>query len=303
MLSFNGNVTDTTTGSHSVEIRRNGVVVPGGLTNITSFSNEVHEMTVNCVSELLSGDTITIYITLSTTAGSIINPGFHIVKASGLRGPKGDIGQSGADGADGDITWQGQWVSTTPYVTNQAVYNNGTSYVCILANSNQEPPNATYWDILSLKGDDGAPAEIIDIQIEDTTGGQDINQVAETTINFDTSFNTEPSYFSITAGVVTVYSAGTYEVSYQVNVDGTANARGVPYTAVQQNATNLLKTLATCYTRNTTNDKGTNSLSAVKITVAANDTLKIVGYASGEINPDVTIANASWFRIKLIELT
>ena len=65
-------------------------------------------------------------------------------------------------GADGDITWQNAWVITTVYTTNQAVENDGSSYVCILnhtASASDEPGVGgswtTYWDLMADKGDTG----------------------------------------------------------------------------------------------------------------------------------------------------
>ena len=48
------------------------------------------------------------------------------------------------------------WNSSTAYLPFDVVTLAGTSYVCILANTNQTPPNATYWTVLASKGDTGA---------------------------------------------------------------------------------------------------------------------------------------------------
>jgi hypothetical protein len=48
------------------------------------------------------------------------------------------------------------WNSATAYVAFDVVTLAGTSYVCILANTNQTPPNATYWTVLAAKGDTGS---------------------------------------------------------------------------------------------------------------------------------------------------
>jgi hypothetical protein len=45
------------------------------------------------------------------------------------------------------------WNSATAYIAFDTVSLGGTSYVCILANTNQTPPNATYWTVLAAKGD------------------------------------------------------------------------------------------------------------------------------------------------------
>lgn len=47
------------------------------------------------------------------------------------------------------INWEGAWSDSTTYEVGDAVSWDGASYICILEHSNQEPPNATYWQVLS----------------------------------------------------------------------------------------------------------------------------------------------------------
>ena len=62
----------------------------------------------------------------------------------------------GIKGADGDITWQGEWSSSTTYTQNQAVQYSGTAYVCLQGNSNVIPSsNTSVWSVMVLKGDTG----------------------------------------------------------------------------------------------------------------------------------------------------
>ena len=63
----------------------------------------------------------------------------------------------GIRGADGDMTWAGEWSSSTNYVANQVVYYEGSAYVCIQGNSNLRPDlNTTQWTLMVQKGDTGA---------------------------------------------------------------------------------------------------------------------------------------------------
>jgi hypothetical protein len=48
------------------------------------------------------------------------------------------------------------WNSATAYVAFDVATLSGTSYVCILANTNQTPPNATYWTVLASIGATGS---------------------------------------------------------------------------------------------------------------------------------------------------
>lgn len=69
--------------------------------------------------------------------------------------PAGDTIGGASQGPVG-MTWQGAWNSATSYAVDDAVSSGGSSYICILANTNHAPPNATYWNVLASKGDTGA---------------------------------------------------------------------------------------------------------------------------------------------------
>ena len=83
-------------------------------------------------------------------------------------GSDGTAGTNGADGADGtdglSITWRNGWVTSTVYAVNDAVENNGSSYICITAHAAgadlDEPgigANASiYWALMVEKGATGA---------------------------------------------------------------------------------------------------------------------------------------------------
>jgi hypothetical protein len=48
------------------------------------------------------------------------------------------------------LSWQGEYVASTAYLPNQVVHHSNNSYVCILEEptAGNEPPNATYWQLL-----------------------------------------------------------------------------------------------------------------------------------------------------------
>lgn len=63
---------------------------------------------------------------------------------------KGDL--QGAKGDKG-LNWRGNWSNSTPYAQDDAVFYNGSSYVCLTGNTGSQPPSAN-WDLLAQKGDD-----------------------------------------------------------------------------------------------------------------------------------------------------
>lgn len=50
---------------------------------------------------------------------------------------------------------KGAWINSTAYTVGDFVSLNGSSYVCIANNTNQTPPNVTYWALLAEKGSQG----------------------------------------------------------------------------------------------------------------------------------------------------
>jgi hypothetical protein len=53
------------------------------------------------------------------------------------------------------LEWKGAWSSTTAYVIGDAVSFGGSSYIATAPSTDQQPPNAAFWDILAQKGDTG----------------------------------------------------------------------------------------------------------------------------------------------------
>ncbi|MDY0316003.1 MAG: hypothetical protein RBR32_13095, partial [Bacteroidales bacterium] len=63
----------------------------------------------------------------------------------------------GADGVDGlDIDWKGVYDNSASYVVNDAVFYDGSSYICVLDSSGNLPTNPTYWDLMAQQGAAGA---------------------------------------------------------------------------------------------------------------------------------------------------
>jgi hypothetical protein len=54
------------------------------------------------------------------------------------------------------MNWRGAWSGATAYALNDAVSSGGSTYICIAANTNQAPPNATYWSLVAQVGAVGA---------------------------------------------------------------------------------------------------------------------------------------------------
>ena len=65
--------------------------------------------------------------------------------------PKGDQGIQGIQGLKGN-QWRGAYSGATAYVVDDVVSYLGSSYICILASTNNLPTNDTYWQLFATTG-------------------------------------------------------------------------------------------------------------------------------------------------------
>lgn len=133
----------------------------------------------------------------------------------------GDVGATGQG-----FTNLGIWSGATAYVPYDVVASGGSSYVCIANNTNQVPPNITYWTLLASKGDTGATGtswspggygaqECFPIAISDTT-----TALATGTVPITFHFPYAFALTKVKAGVNTVSSSGI--PTFDVKKNGTS---------------------------------------------------------------------------------
>lgn len=112
-------------------------------------------------------------------------------------------------GADPDA-----WSSIVSYVADDRVLSGGKRYKCILANTNQEPPNTTYWEQsgILITGDVGGVSTV----------GIDGNLVVDDTI-LARCINVDDAFIGMTIQS-TVFTPGS--VGWQINKDGDVEFNG-----------------------------------------------------------------------------
>jgi hypothetical protein len=80
----------------------------------------------------------------------------------GPQGEKGDIGPRGDPGDDGSIwNWRGKWKEYDLYMPDDLVHFDGSSYLCLRQNNQQEPDrNILTWALVAAAGKDGEQGEV-----------------------------------------------------------------------------------------------------------------------------------------------
>ncbi len=161
LIRFSVRSSSIPSNSATVRILKNGSVfyTISGL-NTTSYTVDLTSSSLS----FASTDTISLSTSAGAGGGLIrISLSFVTNGAIGPTGPQGEQGLPGTNGTNGTngtdgqgYTYLGTYNSSTSYVPYDCVTFNGSSYVCILATTNNLPTNTTYWSLYASKGDTGA---------------------------------------------------------------------------------------------------------------------------------------------------
>jgi hypothetical protein len=75
-------------------------------------------------------------------------------------GGDGNGGDNGNSGGSGGVSFAGSWQPGVNYMQGIVIEHQGSSYVSIAPSSDGvEPPDANYWQVLALRGEDGTDGE------------------------------------------------------------------------------------------------------------------------------------------------
>ncbi len=251
---------------------------------MNTYGNEIHEHTDNITCNLLQGDFI--------SSQSYVNPGDNIsilytnMKITKLEGIKGDDGAPGGTTVtvqynDSDITtntdtinFEGNSVSIVPESSNKAtVIINDASHVSKYIQVSDSIGNIN----LNISTPGVYPFNQQDIRDVDT---------------FDHSTVTNNSR-------LTTLKNGWFKISYQITYDSTSSSRKNIKTQLRKNGTTLLsRTVATSYTRNTTDDYGSNSLPGVLIHLTSGDYIELMFNREGSSGAVNSYNEQCWLQIE-----
>jgi hypothetical protein len=88
-------------------------------------------------------------------ADSVARGATGVQGAIGAQGVQGETGVQGPVGNKG-LFWERNWNENANYSITQAVFYEGSTYICIANNANVIPVgNTTTWDLLASKGNTG----------------------------------------------------------------------------------------------------------------------------------------------------
>jgi collagen type VII alpha len=126
-------------------VYKNGVSV--GTISISTLGVFTFATTSGAAFTVNAGDRLTM-IAPGTQDATLADVGITLV------GTRGSV--SSALTSSPILTWRGAWSSIITYNLYDLVSIAGSTYICILSNTNQTPPNATYWNLVAQVGATGA---------------------------------------------------------------------------------------------------------------------------------------------------
>jgi hypothetical protein len=229
-VSYNSGTTTMTFGIPT------GATGPAGATGSTGPAGSAATVAVGTVTTGAPG-----------SSASVTNAGTSSAAVLNFTIPRGDTGNTGATGAQGPagLNWLGTYSGGTSYVVDDAVFYNGSSYVCKLSSTGNLPTNTTYWDTLAEKGAPGSgsgdvtgPASAVANRLVafDGTSGKIIKDSGYSAASF------EPA----DATILKSASIGVSVQGYDVNT-AKYNAATANFTGTLQNGGHTVLTTASDY--------------------------------------------------------
>ncbi|MBF0602317.1 MAG: hypothetical protein HQL07_01345 [Nitrospirae bacterium] len=157
---------------------------------------------------------------------------------AGADGPQGPQGLQGPQGVAGQAMFhRNEWDSAVTYVLGDVVTRNGSSYFCRVGHANQEPPNTTYWGLLSGKGDPGSPGDMLEIVVPvpilsgavtlDMAAGTVFTTTLDANVTGITFSNVQPSVASTATWIVTQDAATPYTITLPAGMSWVAGQNPV----------------------------------------------------------------------------
>ena len=139
------------------------------------------------------------------------------------------------------------------------------------------------------------------LQILDTVGGQNINNIQATAVDWTTEIYSGTS-LSFTGGSrIYIEEDGVYGISYILNANNDTNSGKNIGTLIRKNGNEDITPMSSAaYNFNYQNDTSTNIMPEYHVDLDNGDYIELVGFRIGNSGTVYTVANSSWLKIMKI---
>ena len=185
------------------------------------------------------------------------------------------------------FVWQGAYSGATAYVADDVVSYNGSSYICILASTNNLPTNTTYWSIMAQTGTNGTNGTNgTDVGTVITTQGDILYRNASGLARLGAGTSGQflktngsganPAWDSVVSGILQVKQIVKTD-TFSHNTNTYTDVTGLSLNITPSSASNKILCLVDCATGG--NGSGDDSLPALRL--IRNSTAIYIGDAEG----------------------
>lgn len=247
------------------------------------YHTEIHSYSDDITRSLVQGDFITFQIRTDDNV-DILSADIKVTKLEGVKGDQGSPGGTTVEIEQDNvaITTNTDKINFTGSVN---VTDSGSNKATVEILSNSFEPQY--------------------INVYDSNGYVDINQNTATPYSWDTQYIRDTGYFdhstSTNPSRITMIESGLYKVSYVLCYDNTNNNRKTIKCYIRLNGTTeMIRTTASSYTRNNTDDYGSITLPAVLTNFDAGDYIELMYKREGSSGTVHTYAEQCWLQVEYV---
>lgn len=265
-------------------LKNNSIVIPGSMSYVNTYTNEIHEVSSSFIVYLNVGDTVKLqaYKSLTYNNTLIADTLFCITKLDGVKGEKGDTGEPGS----GAVTIQKDDVNISAinilnFEGNVTAALDGTGKVTVTV------PPSPYVPKLA--------------QIYDSVGGLNVNNNTPVIIPFNIAQFLDSACFQLTGNKLYILKKGIYRVSYNIGSDNTSGSRSTLWSRCRKNGTTEIIPSSSYSMSYNSTDSNQSNVATFLTQLNAGDYLEIIVSRVGSSGTTNSIANQSWILAELMQ--
>ena len=157
-------------------------------------------------------------------------------------------------------------------------------------------------DNISISGNVISVTGITDnstLQLIDTTGGQQVNNITATSISWDSQVFSGTSLNYTGGSRIYIQETGTYDISYVVNVNNDTGSNKNIGTVIRKNNNEDVTPMSSAsFNSNIENDSSTNTMPNYLVNLTIGDYIELVAFRIGYTGNVFTKENGSWIKIQ-----
>ena len=190
--------------------------------------------------------------------------------------------------------------TTAPNTYVNWVYFSGYSATTLsLINTKQD--QLIEGDYISINGNVISVTGITEnssLQLIDTVGGQQVNNITATPIDWTTEVFSGTSLSYTGGSRIYIQETANYDVSYGLNVNSDSTSGKNIGTVLRKNSNEDISPLSSAsFNLNLKNDSSTNSMPSYKVSLDSGDYIELMAFRIGYSGEVYTVENSSWIKM------